>query len=121
MTWLKHALDINQDGGAAQAYFMKKGRWSSSYSETTGYIIPTFYDYTKLRLNQKYIEAAKRMAYWECDVKLSNGSVRAGTMDDNKEDPKPTIFKTGQVFFGWAMASGGSGSLSQDPILNFSS
>ena len=39
--WLERAQDATQDGGVSGRYRLDSG-WSSSYPETTGYIVPTF-------------------------------------------------------------------------------
>ena len=39
--WLERAQDAVQDGGVAGRYRLDTG-WTSSYPETTGYLIPTF-------------------------------------------------------------------------------
>ena len=102
MNWLDYALEISEDDGVPQAFYVKKEKWSASYPETTGYIIPTFFYYCHLTGETAYKDSAIRMANWECDIQLPDGAVRAGTIDDNP--PKPTIFNTGQVLFGWARA-----------------
>jgi hypothetical protein len=39
--WLAAAQDSQSDGGIAGRYQLGRG-WTSSYPETTGYIVPTF-------------------------------------------------------------------------------
>lgn len=39
--WLCQAQDASEDGGVVGRYRLDRG-WTSSYPETTGYIIPTF-------------------------------------------------------------------------------
>src|SRR5262245_38916208 len=39
--WLTRAQDATDDGGVSGRFLLKSG-WTSSYPETTGYIIPTF-------------------------------------------------------------------------------
>ncbi|WP_035802870.1 hypothetical protein [Deferrisoma camini] len=102
--WMKRAQDATQDVGVAQAYFVNRGEWTASYPETTGYIIPTFFDYAELTGDSDARRRAVEMAGWECEVQLHSGAVRAGTMADHADDPRPTIFNTGQVLFGWARA-----------------
>ena len=41
--WLERAQDATRDGGVSGRYKLATG-WTSSYPETTGYIIPTFLD-----------------------------------------------------------------------------
>ncbi|MBW2660899.1 MAG: glycoside hydrolase family 127 protein [Deltaproteobacteria bacterium] len=100
--WIKRAQAVTPDDGVAQAFFVKLPEWKASYPETTGYIIPTMFDFFHLTGENVYREAAEKMANWECEVQLADGAVRAGTIEDNLT--KPTIFNTGQVLFGWARA-----------------
>ena len=105
--WLCRAQDAFDDGGVARSYslayhrgFQKKG-WMPSYPETTGYIIPTMFDYAHFADEQEIHDRAIRMADWECKVQMENGAVQGGTID---QVPSPAIFNTGQVIFGWIRA-----------------
>lgn len=107
MAWICRAQDASGDGGVARSYsivyhpyFRRKG-WIPSYPETTGYIIPTVFDYAKRSGRQELFERAVRMAEWECRVQMPNGAVQGGTVD---EPPTPAVFNTGQVIFGWVRA-----------------
>ena len=104
--WLKRAQDATPDSGVARGYsvawdpyFRRKG-WQASYPETTGYIIPTFYECSKYLGDSELSERAEKMAKWEIDIQMENGAVRGGTY--NNEKPVASIFCTGQVIFGWA-------------------
>lgn len=98
--WIVRAQAATPDDGVAHSYDIRKHKWLASYPETTGYIIPTLYDYAQYFDRPHYREAARRMAQWEIEVQLPEGGVRAGTMD--AEIVVPTIFNTGQVLFGLA-------------------
>ena len=100
--WLARAQDATPDDGVAAYYDVKKKQWAASYPETTGYIIPTLYDYAHLTGRAEFADRATRMAVWESEIQLADGGVRAGNMDAPKV--VPTIFNTGQVLFGWAAA-----------------
>lgn len=100
--WLARAQDATPDDGVAHSYDLKLGCWHASYPETTGYIIPTLYDYAQHYQEPEYAERALRMARWEAREQLPDGGVRAGRMD--AEVVVPTIFNTGQVLFGWTRA-----------------
>jgi hypothetical protein len=100
--WLLHAQRKSQDDGLPHSYDIRSGTWQASYPETTGYAIPTLYDYAKHYNAPEYAAAARSMALWECAIQLPDGGVRAGTMDASIV--VPTIFNTGQVLFGWARA-----------------
>jgi len=100
--WLLQAQRGTPDDGVAHSYDIRAGKWNASYPETTGYIIPTLYDYARHYQAPQYAQAAYRMTRWECDIQMADGGVRAGTMD--AEIVAPTIFNTGQALFGWASA-----------------
>jgi rhamnogalacturonyl hydrolase YesR len=100
--WLSRAQDATDSGGVSAHYDAAKRKWVGAYPETTGYIIPTFFRYAEFCGETAYRERAIRMAEWESDIQLSDGGVRAGTMD--AVQAVPTIFNTGQVLFGWTAA-----------------
>src|SRR5436190_16590779 len=66
--WILRAQRATPDGGVAHSYDIRQGRWLASYPETTGYIIPTFYDYDQYFNQPHYRDAARRMAEWEVAV-----------------------------------------------------
>lgn len=107
MRWLCRAQDATPDDGVARSfallynpYFGSRG-WQASYPETTGYIIPTFYDYAGLVPEADYAERAARMARWETECQLESGAVQGGIVGQR---PTPAVFNTGQVVFGWLRA-----------------
>jgi hypothetical protein len=100
--WILEAQRATSDDGVAHSYNIKTGQWMASYPETTGYIIPTLYDYALYFDRPAYREPALKMAHWEVAEQLPDGGVRAGTMA--AEVVAPTIFNTGQVLFGLARA-----------------
>ena len=107
MNWLMRAQDSTKSGGVSRGYslawhpyFEKKG-WQPAYPETTGYIIPTFFDYYSFTKNLDYYQRAVRMANWEIEVQMKNGAVQGGTIN---EAASPAIFNTGQVILGWTRA-----------------
>jgi uncharacterized protein YyaL (SSP411 family) len=105
--WLCRAQDATPDDGVSRSYLLrysqlhKRSGWLASYPETTGYLIPTFYDYAALTGDASYRERAERMARWEVEVQMPSGAVQGGVIDF---EPVPTIFNTGQVMFGFARA-----------------
>src|SRR5688500_6208506 len=101
--WILRAQIATPDNGVAHSYDIKRRRWLASYPETTGYIIPTFYDYAHYFNKPEYAKAAQLMAEWEVDVQQPDGGARAGTMD--AEIIASTVFNTGQVLFGFARAT----------------
>lgn len=107
IAWICRAQDAFDDGGVARSYslayhpYLKRRGWIPSYPETTGYIIPTVFDYAKQTGRDDLFRRAVRMADWECDVQMSNGAVQGGTID---QPAAPAVFNTGQVVFGWIRA-----------------
>ncbi len=102
MLWLSRAQDATNDDGVSQAYFCRGRRWGASYPETTGYIIPTFFDYAILAGSRAFYDRAVRMADWESTIQLIDGGVQADTVD--ARTVVPTVFNTGMVIFGWIRA-----------------
>lgn len=101
--WILVAQRATPDDGVAHSYNIRTDTWMASYPETTGYIIPTLYDYALHFDQPAYREPALKMAYWEVAEQLPDGGIRAGTMA--AEVVAPTIFNTGQVLFGLARAA----------------
>jgi uncharacterized protein YyaL (SSP411 family) len=107
ITWICHAQDAFPSGGVARSFafayhpYFKRVGWIAPYPETTGYIIPTLFDYARRTGRDDLFARASRMADWECDVQLANGAVQGGTVE---EPATPAIFNTGQVIFGWVRA-----------------
>lgn len=103
MRWLCRAQDACEGGGVAGSYSVgARSQWRPAYPETTGYIIPTFFDYAKVSECSDYAERSRRMASWECDVQMASGAVQAGLIGPLPQ--RPAVFNTGQVLFGWARA-----------------
>ncbi len=107
MEWLCRAQDAAGGGGVARSYSLRwrrahnKRGWLGAYPETTGYIIPTFFNYARLTGDMTYSERAVRMAAWEIEVQMECGAVQGGTVEF---PPSPAVFNTGQVLFGWIRA-----------------
>lgn len=107
MEWMCRAQDAAGGGGVARSYSLRwqrgyrKSGWLPAYPETTGYIIPTFFDYGGLTGLGEFHDRAARMAEWESTVQLENGAVQGAVIG---LEPTPAVFNTGQVLFGWARA-----------------
>jgi hypothetical protein len=105
--WLERAQDAAGGGGVARSYTLRWKRahgrrgWLAPYPETTGYIIPTFFDYAALAREGGCRARAVRMARWEAEVQMESGAVQGGVIGF---PPTPAVFNTGQVLFGWARA-----------------
>src|SRR3989344_1532460 len=94
--WLLEAQKANNDGGVAALYSLLEG-WHPSYSETTGYIIPTMLNYYEKAEDSRIMESAVKMADWELSKQMSNGAFPGGAMEGREF---PIVFNTGQVIFG---------------------
>jgi hypothetical protein len=96
--WLCRAHDAAGGRGVSAAYSLTSG-WEPPYPETTGYIIPTFYDYAAMSGKEEFRERARRMAAWELEVQLPSGAIPAGYSP--RPSKSPAVFNTGQVILGW--------------------
>ena len=99
MDWLICAHD-NGDGGVA-GYFSLATGWNAPYPETTGYIIPTMFDYSRFSGQSKYRDRAIAMADWELGIQYQDGAFPGGYTDSS---PGPIVFNTGQVLQGLVAA-----------------
>lgn len=102
LDWLKNAHDASKGQGVSGGYSVIDG-WLAPYPETTGYIIPTFYDYANWTGLDEWWKRAEIMADWEIEVQMPNGAVQAGLFEEGKEQI-PAVFNTGQVILGWCRA-----------------
>jgi hypothetical protein len=105
LAWLLRAHDSTPDGGVAAGYQPARRKWFSSYPETTGYIIPTLLRIARhLEAGGRSADAAdlraraRRMGEWEIEVQMPEGCVQADYLGT---EPRPAVFNTGQVLFGW--------------------
>src|SRR5437660_12878717 len=60
MGWLCRAQDRGGGGGVSAGYSLLRG-WLPPYPETTGYIIPTFFDYARPTATDELYARAVRM------------------------------------------------------------
>lgn len=103
MEWLCCAHDQPGDGGVAALYNLAEGRWAPSYPETTGYIIPTFFDYAAFTGDRRCRDRALAMAEWLLTLQDAAGWFPMGPLWPDLER-KPVIFDTGQILFGLVRA-----------------
>jgi uncharacterized protein YyaL (SSP411 family) len=96
MNWLCIAQDASQGGGVSTGYDLRKG-WLPPFPETTGYIIPTFFNYYHFTKNENYRMKAIAMLDWLLEIQESDGSI-SGIIEDATH---PLVFDTGQVLFGF--------------------
>lgn len=99
MEWLRASQDATGSGGAAATYNLVLG-WEDAYPETTGYIVPTMYDYAGATGETEFADRAARMAEWLLSIQHPDGHFPAGTGVSGE----PSVFNTGQIVFGLARA-----------------
>lgn len=108
--WLAVAQDATGDGGVAGRYRLGNG-WSSSYPETTGYLIPTFLALAR-SVSPDFEERSSRCVAFLLPLQLSNGSFPGGEVADNRSEP--SVFNTAQILGGltaWHRHAGDQGVL----------
>jgi hypothetical protein len=101
VNWLCLSQDRSRshDGGSARHFSLFTG-WSTSYPETTGYIIPTILKMARLRHDQSLRNRARRMLNWLVSIQLPDGGFQGGTIDSRPL--ASTTFNTGQILIGLA-------------------
>ena len=100
--WIARAQDATPNGGVSSTYNVLFMRWGASYPETTGYIIPSMFDYFHTTGDDQYKQRALRMADWKVSVQMESGAFQSGDLDVLPQ--KPAIFNTGQVLSGLTRA-----------------
>lgn len=100
IAWLKLACD-NGDGGASSHYNLLTGKWLPPFPETTGYIIPTFFDYFNHVQDKDCFDRATKLTDWLGEVQLENGACMQGGYDKTRGKNPPIIFNTGQNILGF--------------------
>jgi len=99
INWLITAQKTNSDGAMGSYHLINK--WSSSYPETTGYIIPTLITYGQLNSNQAAMDSAIRAADFLLGIQKPSGGWQGGRVNENKPE---IVFNTGQVIRGMIAA-----------------
>jgi Formyl transferase len=106
-SWLARAQDVTGDAGFSGRYKLRTG-WTSSYPETTGYIVPTL-----LKLQRElpdgggFRDRARRAIEFLLGCQLPNGAFPGLEIAENRTQPSP--FNTAQVMHGlqaWARETG---------------
>ena len=103
MEWICRAHEQCGGKGVSLGFSLLRG-WFPPYPETTGYIIPTLFDYAKLTGKDEYRNRAIRMADWEIEIQLPTGAVMGSIFRGPDHEAKPVAFNTGQVILGWTRA-----------------
>ena len=101
--WLLHANALCQGNGFAKIFSLRNGWWGP-YIETTGYIIPTLYDFIA---KYDYRSGEIRKALFSSGNWLLKHQFRNGAFGDSVSNQptvtvsnQPMVFDTGQVMFG---------------------
>jgi hypothetical protein len=106
--WLARAQDASNDGGVSGRYSVKSG-WTSSYPETTGYIIPTFLSLSRM-LGSEYHDRARRCVEFLKPLQLPDGAFPAGELHENRA--RPSVFNSAQILHGLVAWHAETGDLS---------
>ena len=116
LQWLARAQDMStsNDGGVARHYGIAGG-WSSSYPETTGYIVPTVLEQARIRGDDRLSERARRMLDWLVRIQLPGGGFQGGTI--GQTPVVPVTFNTGQILLGLAAGLQEFGDTYRKPLI----
>jgi folate-dependent phosphoribosylglycinamide formyltransferase PurN len=95
--WLGRAQDAMEDGGVAGRFSLEHG-WSSSYPETSGYLVPTFLDLAKEPGLVAFEDRAARAIEFLLRLQLPEGGFPGGEVRENTT--KPSVFNTAQIVCG---------------------
>lgn len=95
IVWLIHSQDSMSDDGFGTYHLIKK--WTTSYPETSGYIIPTLLNFGKREDNILSINKAKACGDWLVSIQKPSGGWQGQCMADNRPE---VGFNTGQVIRG---------------------
>lgn len=101
MRWLVRAAQ-HGEGGVSSHYSLLSGKWLPPFPETTGYIIPTLFDYARFSSDKSSFDLAVQLTDWLIDVQLDSGACMGGNYSRRKrKGGAPIIFNTGQNIFGF--------------------
>jgi hypothetical protein len=95
MDWLKNSQQATADGGFS-TYYLKDG-WTSSYPETSGYIVPTILRYRRIQQQAEYEEMALNCLNWLLEIQFKEGGWQSGYIHQLRD---AVVFNTGQVMRG---------------------
>ena len=93
--WFKYNQTAMQDNGFGTFYF--ESGWTSSYPETTGYIVPTLLEYAQFDGNFEFESIAKNALDWLVSIQKPSGGWQSGYLHQNRDE---IVFNTGQVLRG---------------------
>lgn len=94
--WLLKAQEAQPDGGFA-TWYVDSG-WTSSYPETTGYIVPVLLEAGKwLEMQESTQESARKALDWLLAIQFAEGGWPGGYVAQRRP---AVVFNTGQVIRG---------------------
>lgn len=93
--WFFYNQSVMKDDGLG-TYRVCEG-WTSSYPETTGYIVPSLIAYYHREGNSIARDTARRALNWLVSIQKPSGGWQSGYVDQNKDE---IVFNTGQVIRG---------------------
>ena len=116
LAWIGRAQDhsLSADGGVARHFCLVNG-WSTSYPETTGYIIPTVIREARVSEDAGLLDRAKAMLDWLVSIQMPSGAFQGGTVTDSPV--VPVTFNTGQILMGLAAGVSEFGTTYLDPMV----
>ena len=95
VSWLLHAQKSTPDDGMGSFHLVNK--WSASYPETSGYIIPTLLQYAAFNNDKNINEAAVKAADWLVSIQKASGGWQGGRVNENRPE---IVFNTAQIIRG---------------------
>jgi len=95
VNWLLKSQEMMKDQGFGSYHIINK--WSSSYPETSGYIIPTLIEFGEKTNNKAIIKKAISSADWLVEIQKESGGWQGGRVEDDNPE---IVFNTGQIIRG---------------------
>lgn len=80
--WVGRAQDAWPGGGVSSRYDLRAGRFLTPYPETTGYLIPSMLDVSRLRGDAALADRCRRAADWLVRRQAADGSIDCGFTDE---------------------------------------
>jgi exopolysaccharide biosynthesis WecB/TagA/CpsF family protein len=107
--YLCRTQDATAGQGSSKGFHLLKG-WQPAYPETSGYVIGTLLEYSRLTDDMGLRERARQLGWWEIMVQNPDGGVMEGVVSSGS---RSVAFDTGMVLHGWLdlVADGVNGSL----------
>ncbi|HSG68318.1 MAG TPA: prenyltransferase/squalene oxidase repeat-containing protein [Bacteroidales bacterium] len=95
IAWLLHAQSSSPDDGMGSFHLVNK--WSASYPETTGYIIPSLLQFAERNNDSNIRKRAVKAADWLLQIQKPSGGWQGGRVN---EDRAEVVFNTAQIIRG---------------------